>query len=112
MANTEYTGEFANQSSHKVVQWFWDTVRGFEQEQKAKLLQFVTGEKYSIPSSTNTSTPSPILLHLLLLLVLLGELWTEAVRLLTGHMCDKPSTPPTFIFFFIHIEIHQLSILY
>jgi len=43
MAHTEYTGEFANQSSHKVVQWFWDTVRGFEQEQKAKLLQFVTG---------------------------------------------------------------------
>jgi len=41
--NTEYTGEFNNTPSHKVVQWFWDTVRGFEQEQKAKLLQFVTG---------------------------------------------------------------------
>ena len=43
VAHTEYTGDFANQPFHKVVQWFWDTVRGFEQEQKAKLLQFVTG---------------------------------------------------------------------
>jgi hypothetical protein len=41
--NTEYTGEFLNQPKHKVVQWFWETVEGFEQEQKAKLLQFVTG---------------------------------------------------------------------
>lgn len=41
--NTDYTGEFANNSSHKVVTWFWDIVKGFEQEQKAKLLQFVTG---------------------------------------------------------------------
>lgn len=29
--NSEYTGEFAGQPSHKVVQWFWDIVRGFEQ---------------------------------------------------------------------------------
>lgn len=41
--NTDYTGEFANQPSHKVVQWYWEIVRSFEQEQKAKLLQFVTG---------------------------------------------------------------------
>jgi len=41
--NTEYTGEFLNNPSHKVVTWFWDVVRTFEQEQKAKLLQFVTG---------------------------------------------------------------------
>jgi hypothetical protein len=41
--NTEYTGEFAGNASHKVVTWYWDIVRGFEQEQKAKLLQFVTG---------------------------------------------------------------------
>lgn len=26
-----------------MVQWFWELVRSFEQEQKAKLLQFVTG---------------------------------------------------------------------
>eukprot|EP00599_Poterioochromonas_sp_BG-1_P002604 CAMPEP_0173135958 /NCGR_PEP_ID=MMETSP1105-20130129/2196_1 /TAXON_ID=2985 /ORGANISM="Ochromonas sp., Strain BG-1" /LENGTH=704 /DNA_ID=CAMNT_0014048045 /DNA_START=280 /DNA_END=2394 /DNA_ORIENTATION=- len=41
--NTEYTGEFQNQPNHKVVQWFWEIIRSFEQEQKAKLLQFVTG---------------------------------------------------------------------
>ena len=35
--NAEYTGEFAGQPNHKVVQWFWDIVRGFEQEQKAKV---------------------------------------------------------------------------
>ena len=40
---TEYTGDFNGQPNHKVVTWFWDTVRGFEHEQKAKLLQFVTG---------------------------------------------------------------------
>ena len=41
--HTDYTGEFANQPSNKVVQWFWEVVRSFEHEQKAKLLQFVTG---------------------------------------------------------------------
>ena len=41
--NTEYTGEFASQPSHKVVLWFWEVVREFEQENKAKMLQFVTG---------------------------------------------------------------------
>jgi len=41
--NTEYTGEFTRNSNHQVVRWFWELVRGFEQEQKAKLLQFVTG---------------------------------------------------------------------
>jgi E3 ubiquitin-protein ligase NEDD4 len=40
---TEYTGDFNGQPNHKVVTWFWDTVRSFEHEQKAKLLQFVTG---------------------------------------------------------------------
>jgi E3 ubiquitin-protein ligase NEDD4 len=40
---TEYTGEFTNKPNHKVVTWFWDIVGGFEHEQKAKLLQFVTG---------------------------------------------------------------------
>jgi hypothetical protein len=41
--HTEYTGEFNGQANHKVVTWFWDVVRSFEHEQKAKLLQFVTG---------------------------------------------------------------------
>ena len=40
---TDYTGEFLGNTGHKVVGWFWDIVRSFEQEQKAKLLQFVTG---------------------------------------------------------------------
>ena len=31
---TEYTGDFNGQPNHKVVQWFWETVRGFEHEQK------------------------------------------------------------------------------
>ena len=42
-ANTEYTGEFSGNSGHRVVGWFWDIVKGWEQEQRAKLLQFVTG---------------------------------------------------------------------
>jgi len=41
--NTEYTGEFTRNPNHQVVRWFWELVTGFEQEQKAKLLQFVTG---------------------------------------------------------------------
>jgi hypothetical protein len=43
ISNTVFTGEFAGQPNHKVVQWFWEVVREYEQEQKAKLLQFVTG---------------------------------------------------------------------
>lgn len=41
--HTEYTGEFQGNSGHSVVKWFWEIVRGYEQESKAKLLQFVTG---------------------------------------------------------------------
>jgi len=41
--HTDYTGDFAGQPNHRVVQWFWEIVRGLEQENKAKLLQFVTG---------------------------------------------------------------------
>jgi len=43
LRHTEYTGEFFGNSGHKVVLWFWEIIRGYEQEQKAKLLQFVTG---------------------------------------------------------------------
>lgn len=43
IANTNYAGEFENKTNHVVVGWFWEVVRSFEQEQKAKLLQFVTG---------------------------------------------------------------------
>jgi hypothetical protein len=44
LRNTEYTGEFAqNPTGNRVVQWFWEIVRNFDLETKAKLLQFVTG---------------------------------------------------------------------
>ncbi len=42
-AHTLYTGEFAGQPNHKVIQWFWEVLNEFSQENKAKLLQFVTG---------------------------------------------------------------------
>ena len=47
--NTEYTGDFVNNPNHRVVQWFWDTVREMPQDFKAKLLQFVTGTS-GVPS--------------------------------------------------------------
>ncbi|KAL3508356.1 hypothetical protein ACH5RR_027757 [Cinchona calisaya] len=39
-ANTEYTGYTA---ASCVVQWFWEVTRGFNKEDMARLLQFVTG---------------------------------------------------------------------
>ncbi|KAF7830039.1 E3 ubiquitin-protein ligase UPL1-like [Senna tora] len=39
-ANTEYSGYSA---ASPVVQWFWEVVHGFSKEDKARLLQFVTG---------------------------------------------------------------------
>ncbi|KAJ1675494.1 E3 ubiquitin-protein ligase tom1, partial [Spiromyces aspiralis] len=39
--NTEYHGGY-NMSSAQ-IQWFWRAVRSFDQEERAKLLQFVTG---------------------------------------------------------------------
>ncbi|KAH6778608.1 LOW protein: E3 ubiquitin ligase-like protein [Perilla frutescens var. frutescens] len=39
-ANTEYTGYTA---AANVVQWFWEVVEGFNKEDMARLLQFVTG---------------------------------------------------------------------
>lgn len=43
--NTGYGGEFARLGAqHRVVQWFWEVVRNdFDQEQRARLLQFTTG---------------------------------------------------------------------
>jgi len=46
MKHTEYGGEFARGGGprHKVVEWFWQTVSNdFNEEQRARLLQFVTG---------------------------------------------------------------------
>ena len=44
IANTEYTGELENiGAEHPTCQWFWEVVYEFDQEMKARLLQFVTG---------------------------------------------------------------------
>lgn len=39
-ANAEYTGYTVASS---VVEWFWEVVQGFNKEDMARLLQFVTG---------------------------------------------------------------------
>jgi len=43
--NTEYTGDYERKgASNKVVKWFWEVVVDeFDEEHKARLLQFVTG---------------------------------------------------------------------
>jgi len=45
-ANTNYSGLFEGKATYncQVVQWFWEVVRDdFDQEMKARLLQFITG---------------------------------------------------------------------
>ncbi|XP_066029047.1 LOW QUALITY PROTEIN: uncharacterized protein [Pocillopora verrucosa] len=44
--NTEYRSGY--HGNHKVVKWFWKVVRSFDNEQRLRLLQFVTGTS-SIP---------------------------------------------------------------
>jgi len=39
--HTVYGGDYSK--SHKIVDWFWKSVKNLESEQRAKLLQFVTG---------------------------------------------------------------------
>lgn len=39
-ANTEYSGYTA---ASPAIQWFWEVVQGLSKEDKARLLQFVTG---------------------------------------------------------------------
>lgn len=39
--NTEYQGGYSSNSTQ--IQWFWRAVRSFDQEERAKLLQFATG---------------------------------------------------------------------
>jgi len=44
MENTQYTGELENIGvEHPTCQWFWEVAYEFDQETKARLLQFVTG---------------------------------------------------------------------
>lgn len=41
---TEYLGEFRQQGpKHKVIKWFWECVTEFDNEERTRLLQFVTG---------------------------------------------------------------------
>jgi hypothetical protein len=50
MANTEYCGEFETCGpNHSACTWFWEVVDEFDQEMKARLLQFVTGTS-GVPS--------------------------------------------------------------
>lgn len=51
MANTSYLGQFEDKRDKaKTVQWFWELVREeFDQETRARLLQFVTGTS-GVPS--------------------------------------------------------------
>jgi hypothetical protein len=44
MRHTEYLGEYSRfGEQHKVIQWFWEVIRTFADEEKVRLLQFVTG---------------------------------------------------------------------
>merc|ERR1712232_455836 len=47
---TEYSGECDEDGpDHEICQWFWEIVGEFDQEMKARLLQFVTGTS-GVPS--------------------------------------------------------------
>ena len=49
-AHTDYTGEFDGfGAEHPTCQWFWEVVEEFDQEMRARLLQFVTGTS-GVPS--------------------------------------------------------------
>lgn len=44
MDNTEYSGDYEQVcADYPTCQWFWEVVSDFDQEMKARLLQFVTG---------------------------------------------------------------------
>eukprot|EP00579_Thalassiosira_antarctica_P012180 CAMPEP_0201918678 /NCGR_PEP_ID=MMETSP0903-20130614/7762_1 /ASSEMBLY_ACC=CAM_ASM_000552 /TAXON_ID=420261 /ORGANISM="Thalassiosira antarctica, Strain CCMP982" /LENGTH=769 /DNA_ID=CAMNT_0048455033 /DNA_START=136 /DNA_END=2445 /DNA_ORIENTATION=+ len=44
MEHTEYTGEYDRKGAHhEVCVWFWEVVSEYDQEMRARLLQFVTG---------------------------------------------------------------------
>jgi hypothetical protein len=48
--HTEYSGEYDETgANHQTVKWFWEVVDEFDQELKARLLQFVTGTS-GVPS--------------------------------------------------------------
>jgi len=48
--NTEYTGDFTTLGgNHPVCKWFWEVVEEYDQEYRARLLQFATGTS-GVPS--------------------------------------------------------------
>ena len=54
MANTLYQGQFESRGAqHKSCQWFWEVVREFDQEHRAKLLQFLLGVTREVVDQTN-----------------------------------------------------------
>jgi hypothetical protein len=49
-ANTEYSGDYEHvNGDYPTCHWFWEVVSEFDQEMKARLLQFVTGTS-GVPS--------------------------------------------------------------
>jgi len=51
ITNTVYTGQFREEkSNHQVCVWFWEVVSEYDEEMKARLLQFVTGTS-GVPST-------------------------------------------------------------
>jgi len=49
-ANTDYTGELTGAGpDHQVIQWWWEIVESYDNELKARLLQFVTATS-GVPS--------------------------------------------------------------
>mmetsp|Transcript_13622 Transcript_13622/g.29459 ORF Transcript_13622/g.29459 Transcript_13622/m.29459 type:complete len:738 (-) Transcript_13622:180-2393(-) len=51
MENTVYTGQYREKgSNHEVCVWFWEVVSEYDEEMKARLLQFVTGTS-GVPST-------------------------------------------------------------
>jgi len=51
MKNTVYTGFYIEEkSNHQVCVWFWEVVSEYDEEMKARLLQFVTGTS-GVPST-------------------------------------------------------------
>ena len=66
LVHTEYKGEYS--STHKVIRWFWATLREFSQDELSKLLVFVTGtSRVPLEGFANLKTlrgdPSPFTLQ-------------------------------------------------
>ncbi|KAL2584822.1 hypothetical protein GLYMA_14G183000v4 [Glycine max] len=67
-ANTEYSGYSA---ASPVIQWFWEVVQGLSKEDKARLLQFVTGtsKEFQAPRSFRYTKHMEVLITCLLLIL-------------------------------------------